>query len=243
VLRPPHPGATLRAWPFPTRTWPKYGPRRTSSRLIGEHAALRHQGRRWVGSARSTPKDPLVQRQRREGSLLHRFGCQASGDAISFVAARPSTRLRRRRTTGWPTRSGVTIHEDDSGGPDRKRRAELFDAVEKAVVWYHERLVSAPDAGRARRLPAPRGYDGDVVRRFRPRLGPRRLECAQPWRSGSQNGCYRSPFWRFSERFGPGARSLRLVPGPGMIFPIPFGDAPCCRVQARIRCRPGRPNN
>jgi len=134
--------------------------------LIGEHAALRHQGRRWVGLCPFHPeKTPSFSVNAEEG-FYYCFGCQASGDAISFVRATEhldfvdAVRL-------LADRSGVTIHEDDSGGPDRKRRAELFDAVEKAVVWYHERLVSAPDAGRARDYLRSRGYDGDVVRRFR----------------------------------------------------------------------------
>ena len=39
--------------------------------------------------------------------------------------------------------------------------------MERAVVWYHERLMRAPDAGPARTTCAPAGYDGDVVRQFR----------------------------------------------------------------------------
>ena len=39
--------------------------------------------------------------------------------------------------------------------------------MEKAVVWYHERLLRSPDAGRARDYLRSRGYDGDVVRQFR----------------------------------------------------------------------------
>jgi DNA primase len=35
------------------------------------------------------------------------------------------------------------------------------------VAWYHERLLSAPDAGAARDYLRSRGYDGSVVRRFR----------------------------------------------------------------------------
>ena len=52
-------------------------------------------------------------------------------------------------------------------GRDHKRRSELLDAMERAVTWYHERLLSAPDAGPARDYLRSRGYDGDVVRQFR----------------------------------------------------------------------------
>ena len=35
------------------------------------------------------------------------------------------------------------------------------------MVWYHERLLRAPDAGLARDYLRSRGYDGEVVRQFR----------------------------------------------------------------------------
>jgi DNA primase len=64
-------------------------------------------------------------------------------------------------------RAGVTLHEDAEGGKDRKRRTELLDALERAVSWYHQRLLTAPDAGPARDYLRSRGYDGAVVRQFR----------------------------------------------------------------------------
>ena len=64
-------------------------------------------------------------------------------------------------------RAGITLHEDQEAGRDHKRRSELLDAVERAVEWYHERLLRAPDAGPARDYLRSRGYDGDVVRQFR----------------------------------------------------------------------------
>ncbi len=39
--------------------------------------------------------------------------------------------------------------------------------MERAVAWYHERLLTSPDAGPARDYLRTRGYDGDVVRQFR----------------------------------------------------------------------------
>jgi DNA primase len=101
-----------------------------------------------------------------EEGFYYCFGCQASGDAISFV--RETEHLDFVDAVRYlADRAGVTIHEDADGGPDRKRRAELLEAMERAVTWYHERLLSAPDAGRARDYLRSRGYDGAVVRQFR----------------------------------------------------------------------------
>jgi DNA primase len=134
--------------------------------LIGEHAALKRVGRRWTGLCPfHTEKSPSFSVNAEEG-FYYCFGCQASGDAITFVRATEhldfvdAVRL-------LADRAGVALHEDAELGKDRKRRTELLDAMEKAVVWYHERLLRAPDAGRARDYLRSRGYDGEVVRKFR----------------------------------------------------------------------------
>jgi DNA primase len=134
--------------------------------LIGEHTALRQQGRRWSGLCPfHTEKTPSFSVNAAEG-LYYCFGCQASGDAISFVRA--MEHLDFADAVRWlADRAGVTLHEDAEGGADHKRRAELFEAMERAVTWYHERLLTSPDAGRARDYLRSRGYDGAIVRQFR----------------------------------------------------------------------------
>jgi DNA primase len=134
--------------------------------LIGEHAALKKVGRRWTGLCPfHTEKSPSFSVNAEEG-FYYCFGCHASGDAITFVRATEhldfvdAVRL-------LADRAGVTLHEDAEAGKDRKRRTELLDAMERAVDWYHERLLTAPDAGRARDYLRSRGYDGTVVRQFR----------------------------------------------------------------------------
>jgi DNA primase len=134
--------------------------------LIGEHAALKRVGQRWTGLCPfHTEKSPSFSVNSEEG-FYYCFGCQASGDAITFVRA--TERLDFVDAVRLlADRAGVALHEDAEQGKGRKRRTELLDAMERAVVWYHERLLKAPDAGRARDYLRSRGYDGDVVRRFR----------------------------------------------------------------------------
>ena len=134
--------------------------------LISEHAALKKVGRRWSGLCPfHTEKTPSFSVNAEEG-FYYCFGCQASGDAISFVRAMEHLDFVDA-VRFLADRAGITLHEDSESGRDHKRRSELLEAVERAVQWYHERLLRAPDAGPARDYLRSRGYDGDVVRQFR----------------------------------------------------------------------------
>jgi DNA primase len=134
--------------------------------LIGEHAALKRQGRRWVGLCPfHQEKSPSFSVNAEEG-LYYCFGCQRSGDAISFVRDVEHVDFVEavRRLAD---RSGITITEDAAATAERQRRNPLYDAMTAAVDFYHERLLSAADGGPARDYLRSRGYDGDIVRAFK----------------------------------------------------------------------------
>jgi len=134
--------------------------------LIGEHAALKRQGQRWVGLCPfHTEKSPSFSVNAEEG-FYHCFGCQKSGDAITFVREMEHLdfvdAVRR-----LADKAGITIREDGPAGRDGQKRKVFLDAMERATEWYHQRLLTGPDAGQARDYLRSRGYDGDVVRTFR----------------------------------------------------------------------------
>jgi DNA primase len=95
------------------------------------------------------------------------FGCQESGDTITFV--QKIEHLDFVGAVEWLAgRADITLRYTDSGESEtRKKRQRLHDAMEKAVDWYHQRLLTAPDGGRARGYLRARGFDGDTVRRYR----------------------------------------------------------------------------
>jgi DNA primase len=134
--------------------------------LIGEQVALRQQGRRWVGLCPFHAEKTASFSVNAEEGFYYCFGCQASGDAITFVRAVDTLDFADavRQLAG---RAGITLHEGAGKGSDSKWKSELLDAMERAVTWYHQRLLSAPDAGPARDYLRSRGYDGSVVRQFR----------------------------------------------------------------------------
>ncbi|MEZ5262781.1 MAG: CHC2 zinc finger domain-containing protein [Acidimicrobiales bacterium] len=90
-----------------------------------------------------------------EAGLFYCFGCQKKGDAITFLRE-----LEGLDFVGAVERlaakANVSLrYTDADAGESRKRRNRLVDAVERAVQWYHERLLSGPDAGPARATCAP----------------------------------------------------------------------------------------
>ena len=135
--------------------------------VVTGYLQLRKVGRRWVGlcpfHGEKTPSFSVNGEQ----GLFYCFGCQRSGDAITFVQdveqvdfAGAVEHLARR--------AGITLRYTASGeGERRQRRSRLTEALAEAVEWYHQRLLSAPDAAPARRYLRSRGFDGEQVRRFR----------------------------------------------------------------------------
>ncbi|MGH9229705.1 MAG: DNA primase [Acidimicrobiales bacterium] len=135
--------------------------------VISQYTPLRREGQRWKGLCPfHSEKTPSFSVNANEG-VWYCFGCQARGDVITFV--REVEHLGFPEAVEWLAgRAGITLrYSDRNEAEGRKRRARLVDIVGRAVAWYHERLLSAPDAGAARRYLRERGLDGDVVREYR----------------------------------------------------------------------------
>ena len=120
--------------------------------VVSKHVALRKVGRRWTGlcpfHAERTPSFSV----NGEDGLYYCFGCQARGDVISFV--RHVEQLDFVGAVEWlAARSSITLRYTTAGeGKERQRRKRLVEAMTLAVDWYHDRLLSAPDAAPARAI-------------------------------------------------------------------------------------------
>src|SRR4051812_27746527 len=134
--------------------------------LASEHLALKRVGSRFVGlcpfHAEKTPSFSVNP----EMGRFYCFGCQASGDAITFV--------REVEHLDFPdaverlaARAGITLRYDDKAvAKDRSKKQRLSEAVVAAVAFYHGLLIESDDGGLARRYLRSRGFDGDAVRQF-----------------------------------------------------------------------------
>ena len=134
--------------------------------LITEHVALKRTGRRWSGLCPfHGEKTPSFSVNAEEGRY-YCFGCRASGDQITFV--REMNHVDFVDAVRYlAERAGIELHEDTNAGPARKERQEFLAAMQRAVDWYHERLLTSPDARGAREYLRARGIGGDVARQFK----------------------------------------------------------------------------
>jgi DNA primase len=98
--------------------------------------------------------------------LYHCFGCGKGGDVFQFVQETQALDFSDAVEL-LARRSGITLQRDPEAAKRRDRRQALVDATELAVEFYTERLRKASDAASARSYLRSRGYDADVVDRFR----------------------------------------------------------------------------
>ncbi len=95
------------------------------------------------------------------------FGCGAKGDVFSFVQ-----QIEHLDFVGaiekLASKYGVELHyTSGAGNGERKHRKELQELMERAVEWYHQRLLESPDARDAREYLRSRGLSGEVARQFK----------------------------------------------------------------------------
>lgn len=134
--------------------------------LIGERTGLKRSGRRFSGLCPfHEEKTPSFSVNAEEG-VYYCFGCSASGDAITFVRETQHVDFVDA-VRQLADRAGIRITEDASVTAENRKRAPLYSVMASAVEWYHERLVSSPDAGLARDYLRSRGYGSEIVRQFR----------------------------------------------------------------------------
>ena len=113
--------------------------------------------------------------------LWHCFGCQESGDAISFI--------EKTKHFDFPEsvqyladRAGITIsyEESDEAKAKRSLQRKLHDAIGKTSGWYEAQLLESKDAeaAKARSYLKSRGWNSEITRRFGIGFAPRHGESA-----------------------------------------------------------------
>lgn len=135
--------------------------------VVSQYTQLKRVGRRFSGLCPfHDEKTPSFSVNDEEG-VYYCFGCGVGGDVITFV--REKEQLDFAGSVEWLShKAGINLRYTSSNeGENRRRKSRLQEAVAEAVDWYHERLLSAEDAGAARSYLRHRGYDGETVRQFK----------------------------------------------------------------------------
>ena len=135
--------------------------------VVQQSVALRRVGRNWVGLCPFHAEKSGSFNVREDTGRYKCFGCQAAGDVFKFVQEIDHVDFGQA-VEKLASRSGITLHYTTGGeGKDRQRRKKLVEALDAAVEWYHQRLLTSPDARAARDYLRQRGLSGDVARQFR----------------------------------------------------------------------------
>ena len=135
--------------------------------VISEHTEVKRSGRQWMARCPlHGERTPSLSVSPDKG-VYYCFGCQRSGDVITFVQEIEGLDFAGAVET-LAARAGIqlryTSHDESAA---RGRRKRLLEAVERARDFYHQRLLDSRDGGPARHYLRSRGYDGDLVRRWR----------------------------------------------------------------------------
>jgi DNA primase len=109
--------------------------------------------------------------------LYYCFGCEASGDVFRFVEEKEGLTFPEA-VESLAERYGVELEresEDPRAEEKRRRRARLWELLERTAKYYERYLWESPKAEKARAYLAERGLGEEVLRRFGVGMAP------SPW--------------------------------------------------------------
>jgi DNA primase len=137
------------------------------SDVVSPYAQLRRTGRSQVGLCPfHSERTPSFSVNDETGRYMC-FGCGAKGDVFTFIQQIEHLDFIAS-VERLASKAGIELHYTSGAGTgERKHRKELQELMNKAVEWYHTRLLEAPDARAAREYLRSRGLAGDVARNFK----------------------------------------------------------------------------
>ena len=145
--------------------------------IVSAHTDLQQRGQDYWGNCpfhdERTPSFKVNPRDK----LYYCFGCEASGDVFRFVEEKEGLDFAAA-VESLGERYGVELereNEDPQAEQRRRRKARLWELLERTSKYYERYLWDAPKAERARAYLADRGLSEDVLRRFGVGMAP------SPW--------------------------------------------------------------
>jgi DNA primase len=140
--------------------------------VVSEYVPLTMKGQNHVGlcpfHSEKTPSFTVSE----EKKLFHCFGCQASGNVITFLMRHEGMDFPETVRT-LARRYGVTIVEEKKAGGGPR---ELLGRVNRAAVDFFVKELKAPGGSKAREYLEKRGFGGEMAERFRLGYAPGRWD-------------------------------------------------------------------
>jgi DNA primase len=145
--------------------------------IVSAHTDLQQRGQDYWGNCpfhdERTPSFKVNPRDK----LYYCFGCEASGDVFRFVEEKEGLDFASA-VESLAERTNVELereNEDPRAEERRRRKARLWELLERTAKFYERYLWESPKAERARRYLAERGLGEEVLRRFSVGMAP------SPW--------------------------------------------------------------
>ncbi|HEX3562010.1 MAG TPA: DNA primase [Solirubrobacterales bacterium] len=142
--------------------------------IVSAYTDLQQRGQDYWGNCpfhdERTPSFKVNPRDK----LYYCFGCEASGDVFRFVEEKEGLAFPEA-VESLAERYGVEIereNEDPQAEEKRRRKARLWELLERTAKYYERYLWEAPKAEKARAYLAGRGLSEDVLRRFGVGMAP-----------------------------------------------------------------------
>src|SRR5215218_10634101 len=135
--------------------------------VIGQHVQLKRTGRNWIGLCPFHGERTPSFNVREQTGRYRCFGCGVAGDVFTFIQEIEHVDFVTA-VEQLAAKAGIQLNYTTGGeSRDRLRRKQLVEAMRTAVEWYHQRLLTSPDAREARDYLRRRGLAGDVARNFK----------------------------------------------------------------------------
>jgi DNA primase len=145
--------------------------------IVSAYTDLQQRGQDYWGNCpfhdERTPSFKVNPRDK----LYYCFGCEASGDVFRFVEEKEGLTFPEA-VESLAERYGVELEresEDPRAEEKRRRKARLWELLERTAKFYERYLWESPKAERARNYLAERGLGEEVLRRFGVGMAP------SPW--------------------------------------------------------------
>ena len=145
--------------------------------IVSPYTDLQQRGQDYWGNCpfhdERTPSFKVNPRDK----LYYCFGCEASGDVFRFVEEKEGLDFASA-VESLGERTGVELQredEDPRAEERRRRKAKLWELLERTAKFYERYLWESPKAEKARAYLAERGLGEEVLRRFSVGMAP------SPW--------------------------------------------------------------